>query len=235
MLYARVQLLSDYAEQYLEKGARIQKEKGLWGSLIGAFKGKPQRLEYQIPEEDYLVVENLEERGFAKFCRINKVTIYLRKNDQKVEVAIAEKGNLWDISDWGHGYSFITRFIAECYFMVTKDDMVIDQEEQKVLLALFGCLEPSHQEILEARNLVYWTLIAKVIEDDIVTDEEKETMAKIRETLSLTNKNVDSMHKEALKEHYLQVKESDDKDTPQRLEKIKTMAKRLDISAKIFE
>ena len=235
MLYARVQLLSDYAEQYFEKGAQIQQEKGLWGTLIGAFKGKPKRLNYQSPEEDYLVVENLEERGFGKFCRINKVTIYLRKNDQNVEIAIAEKGKLWDISDWGHGYSFITRFIAECYFMVTKDDMIIDKDEQRVLLALFGCLEPSHQEILEARNLVYWTLIAKVIEDDIITDEEEATMAKIRETLNLKNKNIDSMHKEALKDHYQQVKESDSQDTPQRLEKIRTMAYKLGINTEIFE
>jgi len=126
---------------------------------------------------------------------------------------------------------FITRFIAECYFMITRDDYHIDDDERTVFRAIVGCIEATSQEILDARNIVYWTLIEKVVEDGVVTEEELSVMAKIRKELEIDSHNVEELHTKALNDYYDLVrqrhKESDY--GLEELEKIQEMAKLLNV------
>ncbi len=234
MLLKRVQFLSDYAESYMEKGEALQKKLGLWENIIVLFKKAEKRYRYFPPLEGETTTKDLIESNFAGFCRIGKAYIYVKKNSEDLvcQMAIVENDMIWDMSDWGEGYRFVTNFIAQCYFMVTKDDYIIDEDEKKIITALLGCLEPSYQEILDARNLVYWTLIDNVIEDDIVTAEEKEQMAKIRAALGLSTKNVNELHLKALKQYYKQVEDVSSFTHPDltRLARIRKMAKTLGLN-----
>jgi len=237
MFDSRVQLLNDYAENYVEKGKDFLKEKGFWGNLLGLYNKSDNSNDLYVFLPDEISFENLEADGFAKFCKIGDVVVYLRTNDGVSELVITENGKIWDCSDWGTGYSLRTRFIAECYFMVTKDDFKIDESEAKVMSALIGFIEPSHQEVLDSRNFVYWTFVEKVIEDDIVTNEELETMQKIREALNLSDSNVDELHREAIIDYYNTFKESarENEIDRDKLTQIKTMAEKLGISENIFD
>lgn len=237
MFDSRVQLLNDYAENYVEKGKDFLKEKGFWGNLLGLYNKSENSYDLNILSPEEISFQNLEAEGFAKFCKIGDVIVYLRTNDGVSELVITENEKIWDCSDWGTGYSLRTRFIAECYFMVTKDDFKIDESEAKVISALIGFIEPSHQEVLDSRNFVYWTLVEKVIEDDVVTNEELETMHKIRSALELSESNVDELHREALLDYYNAFKESAEENEIDltKLTQIKTMAERLGISEDIFD
>ena len=228
MFDTRIQLLNDYAEKYVEKGNEFLKEKGFWGNLLGLYTKSDNFNDLSIYSPEDVKFENLEDDGFAKFCKIGDVIIYLRIVDGLSELVITENGKIWDCNDWGMGYSLRTRFIAECYFMVTKDDFKIDESEAKVISALIGFIEPSHQEVLDSRNFVYWTLVENVIEDDIVTSEEIETMVKIREALGLSEANVDELHEEAIVDYYNSVNEATDEHEVdlEKLAKIKEMAEK---------
>lgn len=237
MFETRVQLLSDYAEYYIDDGKKIIEGKDFWSNLLGAHESEDLAKSLSILSSDEAVYDNLELDGFAKFCKIGDVIIYIRKDEQDCDLVITENGKIWDCSHWGKGYSLRTRFIAECYFMVTKDDFIIDDDEATVMTALIGVLDPTHREILDSRILVYWTLVEKVIEDDIVTNEELEVMAKIREALEISEKNVDILHKKALLSYYKSVKNVENESDIDlfKLDSIKTMASKLGIDPKIFE
>ena len=237
MFETRVKLLNDYAEKYVKKGFEISKEKGFWGNLLGRHGRDENANELTIYSPSEIDFCNLEADGFVSFCKIGEVVIYLRIVDDLNEVVITENKKIWDCSDWGSGYTLRTRLLAECYFMVTKDDFKIDEAEMQVMSALIGFLEPSHQEVIDSRNFVYWTLIEKVIEDDIVTDEELETMYKIRQALELSEKNVDTLHKEAIIDYYIFVKNSSSETEIDlsKLAQIKNMAVKLGLSESIFD
>ena len=230
MFDQRVALLSDYAGQYLQKG-RDSESGGLWNQMIGLFGTQKVRpgisgFKGELDNTDFLFDE-----GFAPFCKIDERVIYLKKNQEECQIAIAANGKVWDLSDWGEDYMFVTRFIAECYFMITRDDYHIDDDERTVFRAIAGCIEATSREILDARNIVYWTLVEKVVEDGVVTEEELSIMAKIRNELEIDSQNVEDLHTKALNDYYdlvrQQHKESDY--GLEELEKIQAMAALLNV------
>lgn len=231
MFDQRVTLLTDYAGQYMQKGRNAEKG-GLWSQMIGLFgthKARP-RISGFMGGSDFSQ-EMLLDEGFAPFCKIDKRVIHLKKNLEEIIVAISEDAEVWDLSDWGEDYIFLTRFIAECYFMITRDDYHIDEDERTVFQALVGCLEATAQEIIDARNIVYWTLVEKVIEDGVVTEEEFSAMAKIRKELELDQHDVDSLHQKALNDYYELIRQQgeNDPDGLEQLEKIQEMAHLLNV------
>jgi hypothetical protein len=118
--------------------------------------------------------------------------------------------------------------------MITRDDFHIDDDEKTVFQALTGCLEATSDEVSDARNLVYWTLLDNVVEDEVITDEEHETLAKIRKELELDDKNVKELHQKIIDDYYdITCKFSED-DTPDddQLDNIKEMAARLGVTVK---
>ncbi len=230
MFDQRVALLSDYAGQYLQKG-RDSESGGLWNQMIGLFGTQKVRpgisgFKGELDNTDFLFDE-----GFAPFCKIDERVIYLKKNQEECQIAIAANGKVWDLSDWGEDYMFVTRFIAECYFMITRDDFHIDDDERTVFRALVGCIEATAKEIVDARNIVYWTLVEKVVEDGVVTDDELAAMKKIRDELELDSHDVDSLHQKALNDYYDLVRQQsrEAEDGLEQLEKIQEMARLLNV------
>lgn len=239
MLVLRVRLLSDYAERYLEKARKLPKETGFWASMNRLFSGNRGR-KFKIFGScgGEATEEELVSEGFAAFCEIDKRRIYFKKTSQDCEVAIKQGKEIWDMSDWGTDREFVVRFIAECYFMVTRDDFRIDDDEQKVIQALIGYIEPTREEVDEARGMVYWSLIENVIEDNEVTEDESYTMNRIREALQINEKDVFELHRKALLQRYEELRENADENEEIDLisfEKLKRMAERLGISTEIFK
>ena len=230
MFDQRVTLLSDYAGQYLQKGQ--ESETGcLWNNMINLFGSRRSRpgisgFQGQLENADYL-----SDEGFAPFCKIDDRVIHVKKNQEECVIAISQNDKVWDLTTWGEDYMFVTRFIAECYFMITRDDYHIDDDERTVFRAIAGCIEATSREILDARNIVYWTLVEKVVEDGVVTEEELSIMAKIRNELEIDSQNVEDLHTKALNDYYdlvrQQHKESDY--GLEELEKIQAMAALLNV------
>lgn len=239
MFDSRVKLLSDYAERYLVNSEKIHKGEGFWGRLMALFSSNERSFALSGAQGEDLKKNETEllESGYAPFCEIDGRRIYFRKKAESCEVIIRQNDQSWDLSEWSSGRSFITRLIAECYFMVTRDDFRIDDTEQKVIHALIGYLEPSLDEIVEARNMVYWTLIENVIEDDLVTEEESDTMLKIREALQIKEEDTYALHTKALNERYEQLKyetHDDEQIDLMKLAKIRQMAEKLGVDTENF-
>lgn len=238
MFSSRVRLLSDYAQRYQKKAQHLTHESGFWTALISLFKNQKRTIDIFGDSGAAASEEDLLQHEFTPFCEIDKRRIYFRRSNAELEVAIRDDKGPWDLSEWGLGKEFVVRFIAECYFMVTRDDLKIDDDEKAVLNALLGYIEPTAEEVEMARNMVYWTLIENVIEDDVVTDEESETMLKIREALQLDEKYVFQLHKRALLERYEELKEENQESQEldlTKFEQLKRMAERLGISEEIFQ
>jgi hypothetical protein len=238
MFASRVRLLSDYAERYQTKINDLPRETGFWPALLSIFKNTERKQTILGYFGDANQESELVEAGFAPFCEIDQRRILFHKSPKEIQVAIINGEQVWNLADWGVDKEFVTRFIAECFFMVTRDDLKIDEQEHKVLNAIIGYIEPSHEEVEMARNMVYWTLVENVIEDDVVTEEESETMLKIREALAVDEKNVYHLHKQALIDRYLELKNETENETEidlARFEKLKRMADRLGISEEIFD
>lgn len=230
MFDQRATLLSDYAGQYLQKG-RDAEAGNLWTQMIGLFgnhKARPMICGFDGGE---VSPEVLFDEGFAPFCKIDQRVIHVKKNQEECTVAISEGARTWDLSDWGEDYMFVTRFIAECYFMITRDDLHIDEDERMVFRALVGCLDATAQEIIDARNIVYWTLVEKVVEDGVVTEEELSAMASIRKELELDQHDVQTLHVKALNDYYELVRKQGEAspDGLEQLDKILKMAQLLNV------
>ena len=233
MFDQRVALLSDYAGQYLKKGETIEAG-SLWTQMISLFGGNKVRpgisgFMGNLSSTDFLLDE-----GFAPFCKIDDRVIHVKKKQDECQIAISENGQVWDLTDWGEDYIFVTRFIAECYFMITRDDFHIDNDERTVFRALIGCIEATSREIVDARNIVYWTLVEKVVEDGVLTDEELATMEKIRNELEIDSSDVHNLHIKALNDYYELVRKQlgEDDDGLEQLEKIQEMARLLNVPLK---
>jgi len=227
-------LLSDYAQKYVEKGRATSEKKGFWKRMIGPMAGKnaPRKLTAGMGEE--LTLEELAGEAFVPFCSIDDRKIYIKKDAGECWVAIAENDSLWDLSEWGEDYCFITRFLAEIYFMITRDDFRIDEDEKTVFLALVGCLEATSKEVEDARCLVYWTLLDNVVEDEVITDEEDETLARIRQELELADTDIKELHQRIIEDYYnIARKFSEDGNLDDdQLENITAMASRLGVKIK---
>ena len=140
MFDQRVTLLSDYAGQYLQKGQESETG-GLWNNMISLFGSRKSRpgisgFQGQLESADYL-----SDEGFAPFCKIDDRIIHVKKNQEECLIAISQNDKVWDLTTWGEDYMFATRFIAECYFMITRDDYHIDDDERTVFRAIIGCIE----------------------------------------------------------------------------------------------
>jgi len=235
MLESRVMLLSDYAQKYVEQGRKASEKKSFWGRMIGGMGGaKPSKRKLTAGLGDELQPGELAGEDFAPFCSIDDRTIHIKKTANECWVAIVEGDTLWDLSEWGEDYCFITRFLAEVYFMITRDDFHIDEDEKTVFQALTGCIEATSDEVSDARNLVYWTLLDNVIEDEVITDEESETLAKIRKELELDDRNVKELHQKIINDYYEITRKfnEDDEPDPDQLDNIREMAARLGVTVK---
>ncbi len=235
MLESRVMLLSDYAQKYVEKGRKVSEKKNFWGRMIATMAGKEavsRKLTAGLGDE--LRPNELTAEEFAPFCKIDDRIVYIKKNLSECWVAIVEEDALWDLSDWGENSCFITRFLAEVYFMITRDDFHIDDDEKMIFRALAGCLEATSQEVEDARSLVYWTLLDNVVEDAVITEEEEYTLAKIRMELELEDENVQDLHQKIINDYYsIACKFSEDGQPDfDQIEDIKEMATRLGVSVK---
>lgn len=232
MFESRVQLLSDYAERYMVKSEKIYQGNGFWEGLTSLFS--PGKRSYEIYGTSFLEAseKDLLDDNYAPFCEIDQRKIYFRKDKEVCMVAIRCKEDLWDLSEWGEGEAFVTRLIAEVYFMVTRDDFKIDEDERKVLHALIGYIEPTLSEIIDARNMVYWTLVEAVMEDDLITEEEDEMMLNIREALQIKPEDACGLHRKALLERLEEAKEYCEENVEidlAKLDKIKKMAEKLGV------
>ncbi len=230
MLEQRVALLSDYAEQYKQKGLKAIDGPGFWQKLTGRSGTGGKRLPIAGLGNE-IEYKDLEEEGFAPFCKIDSRIIHVKKAADECWIAISEDETLWDLSDWGIDELFVTQFLAECYFMVTRDDFRIDEDERSVFLSLVGLIEATPAEIVDARVLVYWTLVENVIEDSVITDEEERTMEMIREALEMQSEDVQELHRKSLQDYYdMVVKYSEDEEIDlEKLSKIKEMADKLQV------
>ncbi len=231
MFEPRVTLLSDYAETYRQKGLYTVGEKGFWQRLIEALKASEKRLPI-AGMGDEIGFSQLQSEGFTPFCKIDERIIFAKKTKNEAWIAIAEDEELWDLSDWGEDTFFVTRLLAECYFMITRDDFRIDEDEREVFLSLVGLLQATSDEIKDARNLVYWTLVENVIEDNEITDEEEETMVQIRTALEMEGEDVKELHRKAIQEYYNLVVDFAEGEEPdlEKLASIKEMADKLGVS-----
>jgi hypothetical protein len=239
MFESRVKLLSDYAASYSEQQKHRTDNSPFWQALVTLFTGTRRDLYISGPVDELPETEaELENAGFAPFCEIDGRKIYFRKKADNIEVSIWQDREPWDLSEWGSGKEFVVRFIAECYFMVTRDDFKIDDEENQVLQALIGYIQPTQNEIIQARNTVYWSLVENVLEDDLVTDEESETLYRIREALKINETDARQIHEQSLLDKFKQAKETARENNQldlEKLEKIKKMADRLGIDPEDFE
>lgn len=201
----RVCLLSDFAAGFVEKGRKISGGNShyFWNGIIKAFSADANARDFYISGiSTELSTAQLEEEQFIKFCKIENRYIYVQKTQKECWVAIVENGSVWDLSDWGEDYCFVTRLIAEVYFMITRDDYRIDQDEKTVFEAIVGCIDASAAEIIDARCLVYYSLLENVIADRVITHEEEQEMALIRDALEMRASDVNELHRKLLKDYY---------------------------------
>lgn len=231
MFETRVRLLSDYAELYREKGLKALGAKGFWQQLIATLSAPKKRAPI-AGIGDEISFAQLETEGFAPFCKIDSRIFHVKKEGGELWLAISEDEELWDLSEWGEDIFFVTRLLAECFFMITRDDFRIDEDEQAVFLALVGLLEANSEEVKDARNLVYWTLVENVIDDCEITDEEEETMSQIREALEMDGTDVKELHSKAIQEYYNLVVKFYEGEEPdlEKLDGIKLMADKLGVA-----
>jgi hypothetical protein len=238
MFASRVQLLSDYAQRYLKKARESQRKQGFFKSLFEILAPETRTFHIKGTEQNFSNEEELKNQGFVAFCEIDNRKIFFNKDQGVCLVAITCEGKPWDLSDWGSDSEFVQHLIAEVYFMVTRDDYRIDEDEELVLLALIGYLEPTESEIVSARNMVYWSLIEKVLEDNLVTEEETAQMLKIREAIKIDEEDVYDLHKEALLDRFNEFKQKQEQESQldlAQLDKLKQMAEKLGIDSKIFD
>jgi hypothetical protein len=201
----RVCLTSDYARQFTTKASVRTANKGFWSNLLERFNESRGEITLQPTSLAAPNPGSLEGLGYQPFCKIGEVRVHIREFGNLREVAILEDGQPWDLSEWGAGPTFKSRLVAEMYFMVTRDDFQIDEQEATVLMALFNCIRPSPEQIAEAKEMVYWTLVENTMEDGVITDEEQEVMGMIRVALELTPTEVATLHCKAVEERLREI------------------------------
>jgi len=222
----RVCLLSEVAEKFYAEPPGASAKKGFWSSLGGLLGTGKAKITVERADPQLLRPDDFNAAGFVPFAKIGEVFIHLKIAGNHREVAVIENDTPWDLSDWGEADTFRSRFLAECYFMVTKDDFQIDEHETKVLHALFNCLQPSSQEIIEAKGMVYWTLVASTMEDRVLTEEEMDTMDKVIAALELSKDDLRILHENAILDKFTELRDNAEQDpvTEEKIEMIERMA-----------
>lgn len=238
MTEPRVGLLSDFARSFVEKGRIItcETEKGVWSEVLKSMScSDMSRGRFISGIATELHLEQLLSEGFIPFCKIENRKVFIQKSDHECWVAITEDDIVWDLTEWGENYCFATRFMAEIYFMITRDDFFIDEEENLAFQALAGCIEITKRELTDARCLVYWTLLDHVIKDEVITEEEEKTMEMVREALQMENKDIVELHEKIIVDYCkitLEFNEGKKLDSEQ-ISNIKAMTSKLGISPNI--
>jgi hypothetical protein len=199
---ARVCLLSDLARSCLEKPAERQAPRGFWSSLSTLFGKERGDVEARPCPFDNPFEKQLLDEGYIPFCKIGDIRFLVKEEGPHRYLAIMENGQTWDLSEWGSGTIFRSRLVAETYFMVTKDDFRIDEQEAEVLRAIFAFFQVTSEEIAAAKELVYWTLVENTMEDGVITDEEQETMARITAALELSDEDRLELHRRAIDQRF---------------------------------
>ena len=175
---------------------------GFWSGIREFFSKKDSTILLEPAQVASIPESQLANSGFIPFCKIGDVRLYLKIEGSSRSMAIYENGKPWELEEWGGGSDLKSRTIAEFYFLVTKDDFRIDESESQVILALINCIEPTADEVAQAKTMVYWTLIESTLEDGILTDEEQDSMYKIQQALELSQKELDVLHKKAIQERF---------------------------------
>jgi Na+-transporting NADH:ubiquinone oxidoreductase subunit NqrC len=198
----RVCLLSEVAERFHAQPSAPAAKKGFWSGLASFLGTRKDEITVASAGSHFETGEALGVADFVPFAKIGDVFIYIKVSGNHREVALVENDKPWDLTEWQESGAFRSRFLAECYFMVTKDDYQIDEQEAKVLHALFNCLNPSSEEIAEAKAMVYWVLVAYTMEDRVLTEEEMDTMDKVIAALELTKEDLQNLHETAIREKF---------------------------------
>lgn len=226
---ARVCLLSDFARSYLEKPAQRPTNKGFWSGLASFFGGGPAGVDARPTPLENPFEKQLGDEGYEPFCKIGEVRFFVKEEGKTRLLAILEGSQAWELDDWGTGSSFKSRLVAECFFMVTKDDFRIDEQEAEVLRAIFSFFDVARDEIATAKELVYWTLVENTMEDGVITDEEQGTMAAIVSALELSEQDRTELHQRAIDSQFDELfarPEGAPPPTDADIDRIATMARR---------
>lgn len=201
----QAQLMSDFARECAAKGDWRVSTTPFWVRLLGTTL--PQRsnaVRLTHPPYPPQSLEEIAKRGFAPFISLGEIQLFERlgAGDTR-EIVLFNGSDFWDTEEWHEVGNFKSRLLAELYFRATRDDLHIDEQEQEVLRAVTGLIQPDRAELGLARSMLYWTLVDKVLEDDVVTDEEQTTMQLIQQELGLTAEELVDVHREGLKEKIL--------------------------------
>lgn len=226
----RVSLLSNLAREFLVKPPSRKESTGFWSGLSSFFKKQKAAFQARPSPLETVFEKSLGDEGYIPFCKIGDVRMHVKEEGQTRYLVVTEPGQSWDLSEWGTGDEFKARLVAEAYFMVTKDDFQIDEAETEVLRAIFAYFEITPEEIANAKEMVYWTLVESTMEDGVITDEEQETMARIMTALELTEADRLELHRRAIEDRFSELfdrPEGEPPATAEEIEAIAQMARRL--------
>lgn len=230
-----VRLLSSFAESFFQSSSSPSAaKKGFWNSVRNFFSSEKNETTFRKPSLGKITPEELKARGYTGFAQVREVAIWVKSEGNSHEIVFLEKGESWNLEEWGDGSTLKSRLIAELYFLVTKDDFQIDKDEAVVMLAFTSFVKPTADEISDAKTMVYWTLVESVMEDGIITEEEQGTMAKITTALDLSSAELTVLHERAIESQLQETFEGPrpDEEVLSRVEKTVQMARTLKIDEK---
>lgn len=233
-----VRLLSERAETCYQESVSSKKgPKGFWAGLKTLFGTTKGNRCLSLPSVEGLKCADLESKGYQPFCQVRDVAMWIREEADVCHLVFSRDGEIWDISEWNETGMLGARVVAEFYFMVIKDDFQIDAEERKVLQAVTSLLQITTDQVEAAKALVFWSLVDSVCEDDVVTDEENEQMAKIIKALEISAQEQMDLSVRMVKEKFDGIlQDAPPRDIVEvRVNKIRNMAKMLGVADNVVE
>jgi len=226
----RVCLLSDRAREFVVAPKTESEPKGFWSGLTSFFGKEKATFDVRPSPLEKIFEKVLGDEQYVPFCKIGDVKMHVKEEENSRYLVVMENGQAWDLSEWGEGSEFRARLVAETYFMVTKDDFRIDDDESTVLRAIFAFFEITPKEIANAKEYVYWSLVESTMEDGIITDEEQETMSRIMAALELTEGDRLELHRKAVDVRFSELFERPEgasQPTSDEIDAVAQMARRL--------
>jgi hypothetical protein len=191
---------ADSGTQAGNGGPTLSHTSRFWNWVTTSMTIPAERVQARAPTPPPVDFADLSARGFGPFARIRTVRLHVLPSQRVQEIVFEENGAFWDLSEWGEKTHFKSRVLAECYFLVTRDDFQIDAAEAEVLRALTTFLQPAHFEAAMAREIVYWSLVDHVLEDNVLSEEEEGILERIAIALSLTRHEQNTLHLKAIRE-----------------------------------
>jgi hypothetical protein len=196
----RAFLLSPTAETYaIRQPVASAPQAGFWAGVKEFFKPAPAR-HTCVGEQIHPEEGQRRAQGYLPFCRVDDISLWIQETNTEKKLALFRAEVPLDLADWGTGSELKCRLISEFYFLVTKDDFKIDDEEARVMMALINFLQPTPDEITYSRQLVYWSLVNVVCEDNIITSEERATTQAIAAALDIPPSEYKTLHQKIILE-----------------------------------